>query len=271
MRLRASAIAALLIIGSSFPASAAPISGLNVDIGLDARVSGVSGLFIINEQRQYPLSTVSQLPWNVSDELSIRWRVTPDQTFDCSTGATQFRFGGITAGPSSSSCGGALATSAVLERADGTTLPAGGLFETALFGTPLGFGPTVDLATGAVAVGYSQEEGIAVSDCCLYVVDPESGAIVTFPGWGSYPDLSAAVIAATFRETSGEGLYTASTFINDGSGDALTLRLDVLFDVSWQVEVGQVPRAVGNRDLRARHVGASPVPSAQEERPPVVR
>lgn len=138
MRISTYVIAALLIVGSSFPALAVPVSGLNVDIGLDARVTDVSGLLIIDEQRQYPLSTVSQLPWNLGDELSIRWRGTSDQAFDCSAGATQFQFGGIAARPGNSSCGGALAASAILERADGTTVPSGGLFETALFAGRLG-------------------------------------------------------------------------------------------------------------------------------------
>ncbi|HEY4545632.1 MAG TPA: PEP-CTERM sorting domain-containing protein [Pedomonas sp.] len=136
-----------------------------------------------NYVRDLTLADTRMLPWNVGDRLTVRWEQHSDSLVDCTPDSTSFTFGGLTqptAGGFSGPCYSPTAASFVeLERARGGTSPVWDSWE-----TMTGRGPVFNLETGEVVPYLDVVDGL-VTDCCVYLYDPDADEVITVESNGA--------------------------------------------------------------------------------------
>lgn len=199
------------------------------------------------------------LPWNVGDRLTVRWETRSEDLVDCQPDHTLFVFGGISAGTAGDFAGPCYSASpaafAQLARAAGGTSPVWDSWETVT-----GLGPAFNTETGQVVPYFAPVDGL-MTDCCLYIYDPENDTVVGIePGWEpwTFPSFPANFLWGDFGETAGGGtvyLLSSQNFdyydVPDGglAGWLEDAYIAVNFDVEWRstflLDPAPVPEPAG--------------------------
>lgn len=250
-----SVVACLMFLGSGV-AHAIPNAPFFAAVEMVATVSEVSvGGSLLdadgNHVRELTLGDTSVLPWNVGDRLTVRWETYSSELVDCSPNDTHFSFGGITYATSGTYVGFCYspdpASFVRLERARGGTSPVWDGWE-----THAGRGPWFNMETGEVVPYLDVLDGL-VTDCCVYLYDPDADEVITLEtnGASSPEDPSWPLHSlwyVVFDGSTGQGgmeLYPSemlgiSEWVRPGTGEVISLGsieqggFGVLFDVEWR-------------------------------------